>query len=363
MRLSSFSSAFCLTAALLVGAFPGAASGAEVDVSLDLPSYEMFYLTDFVRDVSRISEIDPSTLPVIFSLTLVNNLDRPVDVRLRIRVSGAAQGELVRGTTRPFTLDPGITVINNQNLASEVDRYRVEDYDFNEDALEGMLQSALQTGYLPAGTYVFRVDVLPPEDDRPISRDTKILYVTNPTSLEMIGPGSPDFDNPPTMPVLHPLFQWFSNARSFKFKLAKKEEDDITPEDVMDNVAVKEMTLEDQKYQYLPADKDLIPGETYCWQVTALVNTSGGRRELKGEIFCFRVESPTPGVAFDPVKSQMKIALKRILGDRLPPGFEGMVPVGAWVNGEEADLAVLNYLATQFEQGKLIITGGPEELR
>ncbi len=362
MISSRFSSAFCLVIVLSLVAFSGMVLGAEVDVSLDLPSYEMFYLTDLVRDVSRISEIDPSTLPIIFSLTLVNNLDEPTDIRLRVNVSGAAQGELVEGITEPFTLNPGITILNNQDLARRGGKYEA-DFDLNEDALEGILKSALETGYLPSGTYVFGVQVLPTDDDRPISRDSKVIYVTNPTAVEMIGPGSPDFEIPPIIPVLNPLFQWFSNARSFEFKLAKKEDEDITPEDVMDNVAVKEMVVRDRKYQYLPADKNLIPGETYCWQIKALVSTSGGRRELKGEIFCFRIERPRPGVSFDPVRSQMKISLRRILGDKLPPGFEKMTPVDAWVNGEKVDLAVLNYLATQLEQGKLIITEGPEEIK
>jgi hypothetical protein len=354
--------AFLLAAAMVVFLVPAGPAGAQcpgVTVTLD-HSIEVF----------RVGDFDPSDThfhPLIFTAQMCNNLSEPRQVKLGLVIDSDTQGVLGTGETMPFDLAPGVITINNRDLTEASGIYELEDYHVmpEADELEDLI---LQLGYLPEGTYCFHLTMEPagdgPYDFEPITVED-CLTVTNPVNLELLQPGAPFGGACPYVLTAHPQFQWSSRASRWQIRIAMVEPGDGSGEDVMENVPVYEAELGPTdvfgggatgiiSWNYPSAGEDLIRGQSYGWQVIALVETSGGTEEYPSEVFCFQYWNPE-----DQGAEEILDVLSRIMPellDLLGPGLEGLTPTGTiLVDGREVDLATLEGIVNGIASGRLRI--------
>lgn len=334
----------------------------NVTVDVQVQPIEMFVLSDFITDISKLGpEFDTSTLPYVFTLTLTNNEPDPVQVKLEVRVSTATYGELAWGESGLFWLDGSeVRSITNRDISNVAEDYSVEDWDVEMERAEELRSTILATGLVPTDTYCFDIYVYDSAGNE-LDHESGEAYVTNPTIIELIGPGEPFTTEPEPIYTNLPLFQWFSTASSFDFKLVKIE-GATSGEDAMQNIPVLELSDHtEQSYQYSSADEELENGEKYAWQVKGLVLTSGGEVELNSEIWSFKVQTATEGPP-PPGQSLILQALEQLLGDAYS-GYlstlqaEGFNPTGVvLLNSSPIDVGGLQDLAQQVVNEELEIT-------
>jgi hypothetical protein len=329
---------------------------------------------DRTIQVFRLGDFDPSDThfhPQVLSALMCNDLDEPRSVALSLVIDSDVYGILATGQTMPFDLAPGETQVDNRDLTEASGIYELEDYNITPEA-EDLEELVRDLGYLPEGVYCFRLTMEPagegPHDFSPIEA-MDCLTVTNPLNLEIIQPGAPFGDDLPAVVTAHPQFQWSSRASHWQVSIAEVEPGDGSGEDVMENVPVYETELTSAdvfggggsgtiSWTYPTAGEDLVRGTSYCWQVTALVETSGGTEEIVSEVFCFRRWDPVD-LGSGPLLEVLSQILAQ-LEDQLGPELEGMVPTGTvFLDGEPVDPATLQEILDAISEGELDI----EQLR
>ena len=172
------------------------------------------------------------------------------------------------------------------------------------------------------------------------SSDTYIeIDVSNPTSLDLIGPGSPsDRGMPGVSPTLFPLFRWTSNLSQFRLTLAERLPDvheDASPAEIIQDRIRFERTftvnpgrvgsLAADGSEYIASSSYLYPaagawpleqGKSYFWQITGLLPSSGGITELPSEIWSFTVREGSGWTATSgPSLEELLGLLRPELGD------------------------------------------------
>ena len=121
--------------------------------------------------------------------------------------------------------------------------------------------------------------------------------MTNPFNLELLLPGQPFGEiGPPESQF--PTLQWVSEACDFLITVCEALPEQTSAEDVMENEPVYTGSIPDDctpvhSVVYPSTAEELVPGGSYCWQITSLVPTSGGTEERSSEILCFEVQSMT----------------------------------------------------------------------
>ena len=263
---------------------------------------EVFFINDF--DLTQ-----SGSGPLLFEVTITNEASviKRISLALSIRYTGFESGEteLASGETAFFDLSPGKLLINNLNLFSQADQYKLNDYNINEDAADELINTILTTGKLPSGKYEFFVSITEEntgstyDDPEPIE-----IIITNPTTLDLISPGEPAGSSElMEIYTLLPQFHWESDASGFWLKVFDAS-NSSSPEDVLSNdplLAVyipKEENINTTSFLYLyPSSgvSNLVEGKTYYWQVAAVTQSSSGPIELQSEIWGFKIANMSGG--------------------------------------------------------------------
>jgi len=279
---------------VLLLTFQFATAQIIVNAGLTNNDIQVFFINDF-------NLIQSGASPQLFWLTLTNNYPTSKMVKLRLvfqynSASAVASSELLSGTSDPFLLPVGPLYITNQSLFSSTNDYGLQDYNFNEDAANDLMESILSTGKLPSGSYQFVITVI--EDVTTTVYDEEILEfnISNPTTLDLLFPGEPArmSDMLPIYTTL-PLFRWESDASEFRIRVCERLSINSSPEDVMENEPRLEVVLNTTTFNYPPAAFPLEEGKTYFWQVMAIVNSSNGPIEYPSEIWGFKIANLTSG--------------------------------------------------------------------
>jgi len=319
-------------------------------------------------EVFRVGDFDPSDThyhPHILTVVICSDTTEVRQVKLGLVIDSDVHGILGQGETGPFDLLPGNITISNRGLTEASGIYELDNYHVTPEADE-LEELILELGYLPEGTYCFHLTMEPagtgPHDFSPITVED-CLTVTNPINLELIQPGAPFGGECPYVLSSHPQFQWNSRASSWIIRIAEVEPGDVSGEDVMEHVPVYEAELGPSdvfgggatgtiSWNYPSAGEDLTRGASYCWQITALVETSGGTEEIPSEIFCFQRWDPE-----DEGSGQILEILSRIMPgllEMLGPELEGLTPTGMiMLDGEFVDLAKLEEIINGIASGDL----------
>lgn len=347
---------------LLFSGWGGAGAQPNVTVAVVVQPIEIFILSDFITDISKLGpELDTSTLPYVFTLTLTNNEPDSVQVKMKVELSTATYGQLAWGESALFWLKPHeVRSITNRDVSNVAEDYAVEKWGVEMEKAEELKSTILASGLVPTDTYYFNVTIYDAAGNLLDSKSGEV-NVTNPTIIELISPGEPFTTEPEPIHTDLPLFQWFSTASRFNFKLVKIK-GATSGEEAMQNTPVLELLdYGEQSYQYSSADEALENGEKYAWQVKGIVLTSGGPMELASEIWSFKVQTTTEGPP-PPGQSLVLQALEELLGDTYS-GYlstlqaEGFSPTGViLLNLSPIDLTALQGLAQRFVNEELEIT-------
>ena len=254
----------------------------------------------------------------IFSVSIVNTAASPRICCLHMDFSkqeGGTPQLLASGTTNPFTLAAGQTIrITNVNLFSQAQQFSLDEYNIEESG-EEVQAKILATGKLPSGVYRFTFVIRPCTGAGFTPSDTYIEFdLSNPTSLDLIGPGEPaDRSLPGVTPALFPLFRWTSNIDRFKLTIAEKladVHDSASPAEIIqDRIRFERIFVVDPArsggvaldgaeyingthYLYPPAGAwPLEDGKIYYWRITGLAPSSGADAEFPSEIWSFRIDA------------------------------------------------------------------------
>jgi len=326
--------------AVIVWAGLAPASGsAQVQVSVRrLAPVEAIYLADLLPG-------SPGSRPDLLGITLISQdagaiaLNRRADpvagseatgsVVLEVEVAreDPSPAEIFRGTTDPFVLESGVRHLTARDLSTDGGAYAITDYTVNEDVLT---DPGLQSGRLPAGTYVFTVTARGTEGGELDSDELRITLGAA-SRVDLLTPGVPaDAGAAPLVPGPTPRFLWSadgeSSAARYRLRVVRVDGEGSAIEAVQGAFPVWE-TVTSLTSAFYPASAQAIPlepGGTYAWQVTREVGTSGGGEIVESPIYWFRMDGA--GAAANAADPQFAILL-RALG--LSPQLDGFTPVGA----------------------------------
>ncbi len=253
--------------------------GGAVTVVLTIIPVQTLYLSDLNPD-------DPADNPLLFNVTLYNdNIER--DLRVEYVLSNEEFGVL--GTSeKTFTNLPPLSV-------ESFDNREFDEYNLNPASPE-LVNVAASTGVLPAGPYTYSITVYD-ETGAVVAEDDGINIITNETTIiDLIGPGTPLDQNPETVLVSTPFFQWFSNLGSFDFALYEVNEGQQSAFEITANLPVyEESGLSTSFFQYPISAEILEPNQVYAWQVTGTQESTQGPITVYSEVFWFQVETSGGG--------------------------------------------------------------------
>ncbi len=257
---------------------PSDANGVMVEVRTI--NVQLLRLSDF-------DPIHPERSPVFLTITIVND-EQERDLSVEVRASSDQYGALVTGVKRIGVVAPGqIIQLTNQDF---------ENYEV-EDAGNEVVKIALARGVLPAGDYVFDVRVFDhatrPRGDL-ISEDEGMIVTENPSrQLDLLGPGTPFGQEPDVLATTFPIFQWISDSKRFNFALYEVRPGQRSPEDVVGSrpvFAIRDSLMATTVLPYPSFAEELKGGQTYAWQVEAIIETAAGELTFPSELYWFMVE-------------------------------------------------------------------------
>lgn len=367
---SRWCQAFGLVAALLLLPSQGRAQ-VSVNIILHQPYMQTFYVADFM-DLARES-IDTSMMSDLFTVVIHNTpvTAREVSLKVTLRIENLATLQLGGSTlawaqSQPFTIEASeMLQISNRDLGQEGSRFSIDSAksDFDQETGEMLQDLILQTGLLPSCTFIFDVTIHD-EFEVEIAFDTRSIIVSNPSRVDLVGPGTEFGGSLPVIATDTPQFFWSTDAFASGFSRFRirvvKVEGAASAEEAMQGYATWEKIVEDQTTEIYPSSVEAIAleaGQTYAWQVERLVETSSGIHELQSDIFWFKLEDPSAGVIGAGVEEEVSTMIAMILDlQGLSSELEGYQPTGmVLVDGRPTDLNTLRNLFEQVLSGQIQI--------
>ena len=357
----------------------------------------IFYMGDF-------NFVDASIDPIIFQYRISELNGNPVEVNLEFKMTATVPslelndeilyhvqtlpGEPLKWDGHPLTISNRIIDENTRNRGYINDNFghRVnfgtETLAQISDADQKDLQDAvLKAGKLPAGKYTFFLNIWSSDPNTEVLsyEKTKIIDITNPTSLDLVGPGG-SFSEGVEIFTLFPIFHWESQGCKYSIRVSEYDqavhssvEEALNsganlpfPDDGSYYAGDDGEGLESTILQYpLSGAKQLEYGKTYVWSVKKACITTAGEDERNSDIYAFKIANITGegddsgvgvagGVITDPVLS----ALQSILGDLFEGLFSGdgelagyTTVAGILLNGETATAEAVGDLAEKLLSG------------
>ncbi len=273
---------------------------------------EVFFLKDF--DINS-----PASSRPIFFIDLIND-SQAREVILVSIVQSREHGQLSRGETIPFSLmaSERLTISSSQ-LFSNSGPYRFNNFSIADDVVDDLSEDILATGKLPTDIYTFETIVIDVNNRTTLDDDSFEIRISNPTTLDLIGPGSPATGRSDDCAIAFsnlPQFRWASNMSRFRvivaeWKPVEDPESALNQEPRFTRIFVlqnnrsinlieigKDLGFNDRvelipttSFTYPSSGVSLVlrPGKTYVWRVIGLVSTSSGPTSIANEIYCFRI--------------------------------------------------------------------------
>ena len=359
----------------------------------------IFYVGDF-------NFIDASIDPIIFQYRISEIRGNPVEVDMEFKMTATVPslglnneilyhvrtlpGEPLKWDGHPLTITNRIIDENTRNRGFINDdlghrvNFGTETLAQISDANQKELQDAvLKAGKLPAGKYTFFLNISSRNDSTEVLsyEKTKIIDITNPTTLDLVGPGGFLSDQVEIF-TLFPIFQWESQGCEYSIRVSQYDPavhssveealNDISnlpfPDDGSYFAGDDGEGLQSTTLQFpLSGAKQLEYGKTYVWSVKKACITTAGRDERNSDIYAFKIADITGegddtgvgiagGVITDPVLS----ALQSILGDLFEGLFSGdgelagyTTVAGILLNGETATAEAVGDLAEKKLSGEV----------
>jgi hypothetical protein len=336
-----------LAALVLATGLAPAPGAAQVQVSIRrLGGVEAIFLGDLIPG-------DAALRADLLGITLISqDPSHPVVMEVSVAREDPSPVELFRGTTDPFLPRDPVRHLTSRDLATPGGELAITDFTVNEGALDDL---NLQSGRLPAGSYLFTVTVHRQEGGV-LDSDELRITVAYASRVDLLSPGIPaDAGPPPSVPGPTPRFLWSADGETagarYRLRVVRVDGEGSAVEAVQGGFAVWETATTATSALY-PASAQALrlePGGTYAWQVTRELGTSGGDEAIESPIYWFRVQGT--GAAAEAGDPAFAILL-RSLG--LSPELDGFVPVSARLqDGRVISLPELEALLAAIAAGEI----------
>jgi hypothetical protein len=298
------------------------AGAVSLDLTLQAPTNLQAY---FLQDLNLSGQ---GLNQEVFRAVVVSEVP-PTQVYFQFSLRNA-QILVASGRSNNFTLNPGVLAITNLDLTDPGNPYTLQDYEITAEA-QNIQNLALETGYLPSGIYIISLELREGADNTLLASDEVIFSITNPFVTQLIAPaGTPGF--PGIAGSTLPLFVWSSQAGQYLLTICERATPDQDPESALQTTPNYQtdpsQPLTSSSFVYPAAGvKPLESGHTYFWQVTALVQTSGGLQPYLSSIGAFTVNTNP-----DPMAQRIMTAVQIIMnsGDvSILEELVGLQPNGA----------------------------------
>jgi hypothetical protein len=288
-RYSGAARALLLT---LCAALPGKAA-AQVAVTMQwVYPVESMFIADFTPySVGR--------NPDFLSLTMVEGTGREQTVVLEMTIERETPQRtlMFTGATDPFLLQ-GVRRVTNRDLTTTGSDVALDHYDISDAG-----EQLVETGRLPAGTYLFSARVLAQLGVELGSAQLR-LEIGNPSRIEPLAPGSLVGDAPTLVTTPSPRFLWSSDGAiggapaTYTLRVVRAD-GAASAEEAMQGFASWQTvtTTTSAIYPGSAAALPLEPGGTYAWQVTRDVRTTAGVERVESPIYWFTVAASASGTS------------------------------------------------------------------
>lgn len=349
------------------------------------PDIKTFFVSDLLGSETSVD---------IFQINIQNNsfTNQPCSVLLKIEKEAEGGGkELIgEGETQIFELLPlgssaipgpnqvsSSVRITNTNLFSNLEGLFALKGGFTiTDAGDELQNHVLATGRLPSALYIFTLKLvsansaaITPDDEYELPLD---LRVSGSSTVNLINPGSDEYNPPIQIDTIFPNFQWDSGLDKFRLIVGEKLEtmpglSDLNPEEILRSRIVVDKILQkppsltfdpedlegepilSNSYQYVGANLQF--GRTYFYQLIGLIgSTSGdGEDEVPSEIWAFKVRdiagASTSGLSIEAILNSLALipGLDLALSGLFEEGGElyGYNPASITIGGTSATFAEL----------------------
>lgn len=252
-------------------------------VSIAVSQSPMITVSHVVAPVNQltVNDIDfrHSTTPKwLFTINIGLTGVDTLSVRMTVNAgfvlpNGETHDMAVSFRTVPFLITRTRTV-SNLDLGSGAGKIDFEEYNVDNNARRRLEETALPSGEIPAGTYIFTVRVtsvdgtitsVPDPDEFPIT-------LSNPTTVELISPIDGD-----QFATQFPLFQWQYDGPSSRISIFEKLPGQTSLEEAASGVPHYSTVTSTTSLQYPSSGARVLePGKTYAWFVEGLAGATGG---------------------------------------------------------------------------------------
>ena len=359
----------------------------------------IFYVGDF-------NFIDASVDPIIFQYRISELSGNPAEVDMEFKMTATVPSlglnneilyhvrslpdEPLKWDGHPLTITNRIIDKNtrdrgfiNDDFGHRVNFGTETLAEISDASQKDLQEEVLKVGKLPAGKYTFFLNISSRDANTEVLsyEKTKIIDITTPTSLDLVGPGgflSEEFE----IFTLFPIFQWESQGCEYGIRVSEYDPavhssveealNDVSnlpfPDDGSYFAGDDGEGLESTTLQFpLTGAKLLEYGKTYVWSVKKTCITTAGGEERNSDIYAFKIADITGegddsgagitgGVITDPVLA----ALQSILGDLFEGLFSGDGELAGYttvarilLNGETATAEAVGDLAEKLLSGKV----------
>ncbi len=334
------------------------------------PNMQTFFVADFINLAQE--TFDTSSHPDLFTALLTNTSadTQYVAVRIKFGIENLSAGALSDSypnlasiETTVFGVPPAGRIFTNRDIADQGSDIRIRESDYDDAATDELQDLILQTGLLPTGQYIFEFELLDEYGQLLPSPMPFSIWVSNPTRVDLLGPGDEFGQTLPVVATSTPQFFWSTDAAAagittrFQIRVVKAE-GASSAEEAISGFAVWESQITDQMTAIYPSSISAIQlesGATYAWQVNRQIETSSGTVEIESPIFWFKMEDPSAGVVGATVDEEVNQMIDQIqemqgVGSQL----EGFQPTGqVIVDGQPMNLNSLRNLLEQVLNGQL----------
>jgi hypothetical protein len=245
-----------------------------------------------INDLDYLNSTTPKWLFTI-TMTAPGRVEATMTIILDVQLSGGATySDAATFKSKPFIID-GTRTVTNLELGRPGGIPQSEDhgYVFREDAKVAFQNVALPSGSMPAGSYRFRVIVIPVAGG---DQDEKefVFVLSNPSSPVLLAPS----ENEIVTEEL-PLFEWQYDGPRATISIFEQLAGQRSFEEAASGTPHATATVTTRSFRYpVGGARPLQPGRTYVWSVTGLVGAAGGTDlRLRSELRSFTVSSTQTG--------------------------------------------------------------------
>lgn len=275
-----------LLLACMIGLLSTQAVAQPLSIDFNLPEYDLFY----IGDLDPGGELESMSSQITMALIVHSPGTYIIDYQLEF----GTNLELVTGQLRAEGVHAGdygpwnLTEMRSGSVSDQGITFRGQG-EYNQDFLE-----QISGNTLPSGTY--RLSARYSHDGQTYPGPTVTIQIQDPRRVDLQLPW-----NGGTVYSEQPNFSWSGRARAYCIRVCRFDPDF--------HASMQEALQGDPEWSnenlHAPnavygqggsTARPLEPGETYVWQVEAILETTSGERRFPSEIRSFRFLAPGGGM-------------------------------------------------------------------